>query len=118
MGSHADGASIAAAIHTGEFGNKYAYTPPGGTASDYDAIAYPVQVDRRTSNLGTIEILVRDLIVEVATLASPVVNGEWSIDGESWSIEKMQREGTRWRLSLVKVKAAEITRNQYRRGVR
>ena len=118
MGSHSDGASIAAAIHTSEFGAEYSYTAPGGSAASYDAIAYPVRIDRRTTNLGTMEVQVREMIVEVATLASPVINGTWSIDGDDWIVEKMLREGTRWRLSLLKIKASEITRNQYRRGVR
>jgi hypothetical protein len=119
MGSHADGASIAAAIHTSEFGAVYAYTAPGAASpANRAAIAYPVQVDRRTTNLGTMEVQVRDLIVEIAVLASPVINGMWLIDGDDWIIEKMSREGNRWRLSLLKIKASEITRNQYRRGVR
>lgn len=121
MGSHADGASIAAAIHTTEFGAEYSYTPPtppGGDAADYEAIPYPVQTERRTTNLGTMEVQTRELIVEVATLANPLINGLWTIDGEDWLIEKRKRTGSRWHLSLLKVKASEITRNQYRRGAR
>lgn len=119
MGSHADGVSIAAAIHTEEFGQTISYTAPGGVAGNVAAILYPVQHERRTTNLGTIDVQVRDVLVEIAVLASPVINGVFTIDSETWSIEKMEREPSgRWKLSLLKILLGEINRQQYRRGVR
>ena len=119
MGSHSDGVSIAAAIHTEEFGGTISYTPPGGVAGNVNAILYPVRHERRTTSIGTIDVQVRDVLVEIVILAEPVINGVFTIDSETWSIERMEREPSgRWRLSLLKIVIGEITRNQYRRGVR
>lgn len=118
MGSHSDGVSIAAAIHTTTFGGSVSYTPPGGSASSVDAIPYPVRTERRDSSIGVIEVQVRDLIVEVAALANPVILGVFTISSETWKVIKREKTANRWLLTLEKVDISELNRAGYRRGMR
>jgi hypothetical protein len=119
MGIHSENMAIAADIHAAVFAGEISYTPPGGSAGGVDAILYQTRIERRDSSIGVIEVAVRDLIVQQSELASPVINGVFTIDSEAWTIERMRKTtSNRWMLSLVKVDAAELNRDQYRRGAR
>lgn len=117
MGSHQDAVSIAAELHATEFGSTAVYTPPSGVSRTISIVAYPVRTERRSSSAGQIEVQVRDAMVAVADLPSPVILGTLQISGESWTIESMQQTpSARWKLSLTKTAAIEMNRANYRRG--
>lgn len=119
MGSHTDGASIAAAAHTSVFAVSATYTAPDLTGGAVDIIKYPVRTERRDSSAGIIEVQVREIIVESADIGLPAINAIFSIDGQSWSVERRESEPSgRWKLTLVKTDAIEVNRASYRRGAR
>lgn len=118
MGSHGDGVSIAAAIHTSVFGESVTYNPASGDPLVVDAILYPIRKERRESSMGAVEVDVLPVAIETSSLSNAEILETLTIDSQDWLIEKLNKTANRWMLELVRVDVAEITRQNYRRGRR
>lgn len=119
MGSHSDSVAIAAAIHNTTFAASVSYTSPGGTVQPVAAILYPARTERRESSIGVIEVDVREVIVTATELANPVILSVFTIDSQSWTVEKIEKTtSNRWKISLTQTDAVEMNRSKYRRGAR
>lgn len=99
--------------------SRFTFTPAGGTAAPLDAIIGPEEVVESREEFGRAIGYKRSVTVAVAALASPQTNATCTVDGVSYSVAAIRRSsGANWELDLVRSAAAEVSRNDYRRGGR